>query len=199
MKRLRIFIADDESIIRVDLREILTELGHDVVGEATTGEEAVQKIRELDPDLIFLDIKMPVMDGLEALTKINEQKLYPVVILTAFSQKDLVEKAVKHGAKAYVVKPFRSAVLDPAIQLALAHFNELKVLREENVTLKEAVELSKLINKAKGLLMEHEKLSEQEAFRKMQRISMDRNKKMREVAEAFILIYEKSKVAGGLS
>jgi response regulator NasT len=199
MKRLRIFIADDESIIRVDLREILTELGHDVVGEATTGEEAVQKIRELDPDLIFLDIKMPVMDGLEALTKINEQKLYPVVILTAFSQKDLVEKAVKLGAKAYVVKPFRSAVLDPAIQLALAHFNELKVLREENATLKEAVELSKLINKAKGLLMEHEKLSEQEAFRKMQKISMDRNKKMREVAEAFILIYEKSKVAGGLS
>ena len=199
MKRLRIFIADDESIIRVDLREILTELGHDVVGEATTGEEAVQKIRELDPDLIFLDIKMPVMDGLEALTKINEQKLYPVVILTAFSQKDLVEKAVKLGAKAYVVKPFRSAVLDPAIQLAFAHFNELKVLREENATLKEAVELSKLINKAKGLLMEHEKLSEQEAFRKMQRISMDRNKKMREVAEAFILIYEKSKVAGGLS
>jgi len=199
MKRLRIFIADDESIIRVDLREILTELGHDVVGEATTGEEAVQKIRELDPDLIFLDIKMPVMDGLEALTKINEQKLYPVVILTAFSQKDLVEKAVKLGAKAYVVKPFRSAVLDPAIQLALAHFNELKVLREENATLKEAVELSKLINKAKGLLMEHEKLSEQEAFRKMQKISMDRNKKMREVAEAFIMIYEKSKVAGGLS
>jgi len=199
MKPLRIFIADDESIIRVDLREILTEFGHDVVGEATTVEEAVQKIRELDPDLIFLDIKMPVMDGLEALTKINEQKLYPVVILTAFSQKDLVEKAVKLGAKAYVVKPFRSAVLDPAIQLALAHFNELKVLREENATLKETIELSKLINKAKGLLMEHEKLSEQEAFRKMQKITMDRNKKMREVGEAFILIYEKSKVAGGLS
>jgi response regulator NasT len=194
MKRLRIFIADDESIIRIDLREMLTEMGHEVVGEATTGKDAVRKIKELDPDLVFLDIKMPVMDGLEALSKINEQKLYPVVILTAFSQKDLVEKAVKLGAKAYVVKPFRSAVLEPSIQLALAHFNELKVFQEENATLKETIELSKLVNKAKGLLMEHEKLSEQEAFRKMQKLSMDRNKKMREVAEAVILVYEKSTI-----
>jgi AmiR/NasT family two-component response regulator len=191
MKRLRIFIADDESIIRIDLREMLTEMGHEVVGEATTGEEAVGKIKELDPDLVFLDIKMPVMDGLEALSQINEEKIYPVIILTAFSQKDLVEKAVKLGAKAYVVKPFRSAVLEPAIQLALAHFNELKVLQEENATLKETIELSKLINKAKGLLMEHEKLSEQEAFRKIQKMSMNKNKKIREVAKAVILVYEK--------
>jgi len=190
MDRLRIFIADDESIIRIDLREMLTEMGHEVVGEATTGGEAVRKIEELDPDLVFLDIKMPVMDGLEALSKINEQKLYPVIILTAFSQKDLIEKAVKLGAKAYVLKPFRSAVLEPAIQMALVHFRELKVLREENATLKETIELSKLINKAKGFLMEHEKLSEQEAFRKMQKLSMDRNKKMKEVAEALILVYE---------
>mgnify|MGYP001566643948 CR=1 FL=1 len=194
MKRLRIFIADDESIVRIDLREMLSEMGHEVVGEATTGEEAVRKIKELDPDLVFLDIKMPVMDGLEALSKINEQKLYPVIILTAFSQKDLVEKAVKLGAKAYVVKPFRSAVLEPAIQLALAHFNEFKVLQEENATLKETIELSKLINKAKGLLMEHEKLSEQEAFRKIQKMSMNKNKKIREVAEAVILVYEKSTI-----
>jgi AmiR/NasT family two-component response regulator len=191
MKRLRIFIADDESIIRIDLREMLTEMGHEVVGEATTGEEAVGKIKELDPDLVFLDIKMPVMDGLEALSQINEEKIYPVIILTAFSQKDLVEKAVKLGAKAYVVKPFRPAVLEPAIQLALAHFNELKVLQEENATLKETIELSKLINKAKGLLMEHEKLSEQEAFRKIQKMSMNKNKKIREVAKAVILVYEK--------
>ena len=194
MKRLRIFIADDESIIRIDLREMLSEMGHEVVGEATTGEEAVRKIKDLDPDLVFLDIKMPVMDGLEALSKINEQKLYPVIILTAFSQKDLVEKAVKLGTKAYVVKPFRSAVLEPAIQLALAHFNEFKVLQEENATLKETIELSKLINKAKGLLMEHEKLSEQEAFRKIQNMSMNKNKKIREVAEAVILVYEKSTI-----
>ena len=194
MKRLRIFIADDESIVRIELREMLSEMGHEVVGEATTGEEAVRKIKELDPDLVFLDIKMPVMDGLEALSKINEQKLYPVIILTAFSQKDLVEKAVKLGAKAYVVKPFRSAVLEPAIQLALAHFNEFKVLQEENATLKETIELSKLINKAKGLLMEHEKLSEQEAFRKIQKMSMNKNKKIREVAEAVILVYEKSTI-----
>src|SRR4030042_156528 len=194
MKRLRIFIADNESIIRVDLREMLSEMGHEVVGEATTGEEAVRKIKDLDPDLVFLDIKMPVMDGLEALSKINEQKLYPVIILTAFSQKDLVEKAVKLGTKAYVVKPFRSAVLEPAIQLALAHFNEFKVLQEENATLKETIELSKLINKAKGLLREHEKLSEQEAFRKIQKMSMNKNKKIREVAEAVILVYEKSTI-----
>lgn len=194
MKRLRIFIADDESIIRIDLREMLSEMGHEVVGEATTGKEAVWKIKELDPDLVFLDIKMPIMDGLEALSKINEQKLYPVIILTAFSEKDLIEKAVKLGAKAYIVKPFRSAVLEPAIQLALAYFNELKVLQEENATLRETLELSKLINKAKGLLMEHEKLSEQEAFRKMQKLSMDRNKKMREVAEAVILVYEKTTI-----
>ena len=177
MKRLRIFIADDESIIRIDLREMLSEMGHEVVGEATTGKEAVWKIMELDPDLVFLDIKMPIMDGLEALSKINEQKLYPVIILTAFSEKDLIEKAVKLGAKAYIVKPFRSTVLEPAIQLALAYFNELKVLQEENATLKETLELSKLITKAKGLLMEHEKLSEQEAFRKIQKLSMDRNDK----------------------
>lgn len=194
MKRLRMFIADDESIIRIDLREMLSEMGHEVVGEATTGKEAVWKILELDPDLVFLDIKMPIMDGLEALSKINEQKLYPVIILTAFSEKDLIEKAVKLGAKAYIVKPFRSAVLEPAIQLALAYFNELKVLQEENATLKETLELSKLINKAKGLLMEHEKLSEQEAFRKIQKLSMDRNKKMREVAEAVILVYEKTTI-----
>ncbi len=194
MKRLRIFIADDESIIRIDLREMLSEMGHEVVGEATTGKEAVWKILELDPDLVFLDIKMPIMDGLEALSKINEQKLYPVIILTAFSEKDLIEKAVKLGAKAYIVKPFRSAVLEPAIQLAFAYFNELKVLQEENATLKETLELSKLINKAKGLLMEHEKLSEQEAFRKIQKLSMDRNKKMREVAEALILVYEKTTI-----
>lgn len=194
MKRLRIFIADDESIIRIDLREMLSEMGHEVVGEATTGKEAVWKILELDPDLVFLDIKMPIMDGLEALSKINEQKLYPVIILTAFSEKDLIEKAVKFGAKAYIVKPFRSAVLEPTIQLALAYFNELKVLQEENATLKETLELSKLINKAKGLLMEHEKLSEQEAFRKIQKLSMDRNKKMREVAEAVILVYEKTTI-----
>jgi response regulator NasT len=190
MKRLRIFIADDESIIRVDLREMLSEMGHEVVGEATTGKEAVRKIKELNPDLVFLDLKMPIMDGLEALSKINEQKLYPVIILTAFSEKDLIEKAVKLGAKAYIVKPFRPAVLEPGIQLALAYFNELKVLQEENATLKETLELSKLINKAKGFLMEHEKLSEQEAFRKIQKLSMDRNKKMREVAEALILVYE---------
>jgi AmiR/NasT family two-component response regulator len=189
MDLLRILIADDESIIRIDLKEMLAGMGHEVVGEATTGMEAVDKAKELDPDLVFLDIKMPQMDGLEALRMMNEEKLRPIIILTAFSDQSLIEKAIELGAKAYLVKPFRTSGLAPAIHLALAHFHELKVLREENVTLRETIEQSKLINKAKGLLMEHENLSEQEAFRKIQKMSMDKNKRMKEVAEAIILVY----------
>ncbi len=193
MERLRVLIADDESIIRMDLREMLMEMGHKVVGEAATGLEAVHKVEELDPDLVFLDIKMPVMDGLEALGNINERKLRPVIILTAYSEKKLIEKAVELGAKAYIVKPFQAHSLTAAIHLALAHFNELKSLRDENSTLKQTIEVSKLTNKAKGLLMERENLSEQEALSKMQMTSMNENKKMRDIAEAIILVYGKSR------
>lgn len=191
MERLRILIADDESIIRMDLREMLTHMGHDVVGEAGDGHEAVSLARDLDPDLVFLDIKMPRMDGLEALRRMNNEEIRPVVVLTAFSEKSVIEQAIELGAKAYLVKPFESTNLLPAVHLAMAHSSELRALRDENASLKEAIRASKLVNRAKALLAECEGLSEHEAFRRIQKISMDKNKRMVEVAEAIITLFGK--------
>lgn len=190
-RKLRILVVDDESIIRMDLREMLTELGHEVVAEAATGQEAVLQARKFDPDLVFLDIKMPGMNGLEALSHMNGEKLRPTIVLTAFSEARIVDKAVELGAKAYIVKPFQATSLLPAIRLAMAHFQELRALSEENTSLKETIDVSKLVSRAKGLLMEHEGLSEQEAFRKIQTTSMEENRKARDVAEAIILVYGK--------
>ena len=189
MEKLRILIVDDESIIRIDLRERLTQMGHEVVGEAWSGEEAIIRAHELKPDLIFLDIKMPGMDGLEALAYINEQGARPVIILTAFSDRTFIEKAAELGAAAYIMKPFEEHQILPAIHLAVSHFEELQSLRAENESLKETVEVSRLVNKAKTLLAEHEGLTENQAFRKIQKMSMDRNKKMKDVANAVILVY----------
>lgn len=189
VNKLRILIVDDESIIRIDLRERLTQMGHEVVGEAWSGEEAIAKAAELQPDLIFLDIKMPGMDGLEALAHINEQGARPVIILTAFSDHNFIERAAELGAAAYIMKPFEEKQILPAIRLAVSHFEELQSLRAENESLKEAVEVSKLVNKAKNLLAEHEGLTESQAFRKIQKMSMDNNKKMKDVANAIILVY----------
>ena len=186
MDTLRILIVDDEAIIRMDLREMLNEMGHEVVGEAGDGEQAVSLARSLDPDLIFLDIKMPRMDGLEALRRMNCETVRPVVILTAFSEPMVVEEAVELGAKAYLVKPFAPANLLPAIHVAMAHSAELHTLRSENETLKETVRASRLVNRAKALLAEHEGVSEGEAFRRIQKLSMDKNRKMSEIAEAVI-------------
>lgn len=186
MDTLRILIVDDEAIIRMDLREMLSEMGHEVVGEAGDGEQAVSLARSLDPDLIFLDIKMPRMDGLEALRRMNCETVRPVVILTAFSEPMVVEEAVELGAKAYLVKPFAPANLLPAIHVAMAHSAELHTLRSENETLKETVRASRLVNRAKALLAEHEGVSEGEAFRRIQKLSMDKNRKMSEIAEAVI-------------
>lgn len=194
METLRILIADDESIIRMDLREMLTHMGHDVVGEAGDGEEAVNLARDLDPDLVFLDIKMPRVDGLEALRRMNGEGIRPVVVLTAFSERSVIEQAIELGAKAYLVKPFESANLLPAIHLAMAHSSELRALRDENASLKEAIRASKLVNRAKALLAEREGLSEHEAFRRIQKISMDKNKRMVEVAEAIIALFAKGPV-----
>lgn len=194
MERLRILIADDESIIRMDLREMLTDMGHEVVGEAADGYEAVSLAQSLDPDLVFLDIKMPRMDGLEALRLMNGEEARPVVVLTAFSERSVIERAVELGAKAYLVKPFEAANLLPAIHLAMAHSSELRVLRDENASLKEAIRASKLVNRAKALLAEREGLSENDAFRRIQKISMDKNKRMVEVAEAIITLFSKSPV-----
>ncbi len=190
MTALRILIADDESIIRMDLREMLAELGHEVVGEAGTGEEALELAERLDPELLFLDLKMPGMGGMEVLRRIAETRPRPVIVLTAFSERSIMEEAIDLGARAYIVKPFQAATVVPAIHLAMAHFEELRALQDENASLKEAVAASKLMSRAKGLLAEREGLTEREAFRRIQKMSMDHNKKMKDVAEAVILLYE---------
>ncbi len=197
MEGLRILIVDDESIIRMDLREMLTEMGHDVVGEADDGDKAVSLARSLDPDLMFLDIKMPRMDGLEALRLMNREDARPVVVLTAFSERSVIEQAVELGARAYLVKPFESANLLPAIHLAMAHSSELRALRDENESLKEAIRASRLVNRAKALLAEQEGINEHEAFRRIQKLSMDKNRKMADIAEAIITLFAKDRAAQG--
>lgn len=192
VQMLRILIADDESIIRMDLREMLEGLGHEVVGEAGDGDEAVRLARSLDPDLVFLDVKMPRTDGLEALRLMNCERIRPVVILTAFSERSVIERAIELGAKAYLVKPFDSINLLPALHLAMAHSAELRTLRDENESLKETIRASKLVNRAKALLAAHEGLSEAEAFRRIQKLSMDKNKKMADIAEAVITLLAKT-------
>jgi AmiR/NasT family two-component response regulator len=190
MKSLRILVVDDESIIRMDLREMLVELGHEVVGEAGTGEEALELAEQLDAELLFLDLKMPGMGGMEVLRRMAESHPRPVIVLTAFSERTIMEEAIELGARAYIVKPFQAATVVPAIHLAMAHFEELRALRDENASLKDAVAASKLMSRAKGLLAEREGLTEREAFRRIQKMSMDHNKKMKDVAEAVILLYE---------
>lgn len=195
MDKLRILIADDESIIRMDLREMLTEMGHEVVGEAGDGEEAVNLAQSLDPDLVFLDIKMPRVDGLEALRRMNSEEVRPVVVLTAFSERSVVEQAVEFGAKAYLVKPFAPASLLPAVHLAMAHSSELRTLRAENASLSETIRAGKLVNRAKALLAEREGVTEGEAFRRIQKLSMDKNRKMVDVAEAIIGVLAKDRAS----
>jgi response regulator NasT len=190
VKPLRILVVDDESIIRMDLREMLIELGHEVVGEAGTGEEALALVEQLDPELLFLDLKMPGMGGMEALRRLAQTGPRPVIVLTAFSERSIMEEAIELGARAYIVKPFQAATVMPAIHLAVAHYEELRALQDENASLKEAVAASKLVSRAKGLLAEREGLTEREAFRRIQKMSMDHNKKMKDVAEAVILLYE---------
>lgn len=187
---VQVVIADDESIIRMDLREMLTNLGYDVVGEASDGRTALDLTHRLRPDLVILDIKMPDMDGIEAAEHISEERLAPVVLLTAYSERHLVERAKGAGVAGYLVKPFRESELTPVIELALARFNDLQQLTEEVVQLKEALETRKLIERAKGILMEVHGLKEADAFSRMRRTSMDNRKSMREVAEAILLTHQ---------
>jgi len=189
-KKLRILLVDDESIIRLDLREMLKEHGHEIVGEGSNGQEAVDLAEKLNPDLIVMDIKMPVMDGLEAVKRINAERTIPVIMLTAYSQPELVQQATELGVYGYLVKPIKEADILPTIEVALARANELHALQKEVGDLKETIETRKLVEKAKGILMENYGLSEAAAFRRIQKLSMDRRKPLKEIADAIILARE---------
>lgn len=190
MERTRVIIADDESIIRMDLREMLTNLGYLVVGEAGDGRSAVNLARELRPDVAILDIKMPDMDGIEAARILTEEKIAPVVLLTAYSQRELVERAKEAGVVGYITKPMRESDLAPAIEVAMARFSELRAMEKEVGDLKKALETRKLVDRAKGILMDTQGLTEAEAFRKIQKMSMNTRRPMKDVAEAIILAHQ---------
>ncbi len=190
MDRTRIIIADDESLIRMDLREMLANLGYLVVGEVGDGRSAVNLARELRPDVVIMDIKMPDLDGIDAAKILTEERIAPVILLTAYSQKDLVERAKEAGVVGYMVKPFREADLVPAIEVALARFKEFEALHKEVNDLQLALETRKLVDRAKGILMDTQSLSESDAFRKIQKMSMNTRKPMKEVAEAIILAHQ---------
>ena len=190
MERTRIIIADDESIVRTDLKEMLNNLGYLVVGDVGDGQSAVNLARELKPDVVLMDVKMPNMDGIEAAKILTEEKIAPVVLLTAFGQKDLVERAKEAGVVGYLVKPFRETDLLPAIEVALSRFEEFKQVQEEVTDLQDALETRKQVERAKGILMDAQGIEENEAFRKIQKMSMNTRKPMKEVAEAIILAHE---------
>jgi response regulator NasT len=182
----RILIAEDEALIRLDLREMLAEEGFDVVGEAADGEQAVAMATDLKPDLVICDVKMPKMDGIAAAAQIAGRRIAPVVILTAFSQRDLIERARDAGAMAYLVKPFQKRDLLPAMEMATSRFAEIRALEEEVTGLRERLEARKLIERAKGRLMTDHRMSEPEAFRWIQRAAMDTRTSMRAVAEVVL-------------
>ncbi|MCA0346271.1 MAG: response regulator [Actinobacteria bacterium] len=183
----RVVVAEDESLIRLDIVETLRDNGFDVVGEAGDGEEAVRLVEELRPDLVVMDVKMPKLDGISAAEQINASgNIAPVVLLTAFSQRELVERAAEAGALAYVVKPFTPADLIPSIEIALSRFQQLVTLENEVADLAERFETRKLVDRAKGILNDKMGLSEPEAFRWIQKASMDRRLTMQDVAKTII-------------
>jgi two-component system, response regulator PdtaR len=183
---LRVVIAEDEALIRLDLAEMLEEEGYVVAGQAGDGEEAVGLAEQLRPDLVIMDVKMPVLDGITAAERIAEQHLAPVVILTAFSQRDLVKRASEAGAMAFLVKPFTKADLVPAIEIAVSRFQEISALETEVGTLRERLEVRKLLDRAKARLQAERAMTEAQAFRFIQKSSMDRRMTMRAVAEEIL-------------
>ncbi len=186
----RVVIADDDPIIRMDLREMLTGMKYDVVGEASDGQVAVELARKLSPDLVIMDIRMPELDGIEAARILTSETVAPVLLLTAYSEPDLVQRATQAGVIGYLVKPFRESQLGPAIEVTLARFREFEQVRKELNDVREALEARKVIERAKGMLMNRYGLTESEAFRRIQKRSMDSRKSMREVAEAILLASE---------
>jgi two-component system, response regulator PdtaR len=182
----RVLIAEDEALIRLDLKEMLQEEGFEVVAEVADGASAVRLTRELTPDLVILDVKMPVMDGIQAAEEIAKDRLSAILILTAFSQRDLVEKARRAGAMAYLVKPFQKHDLLPAVEIAAGRFRELSGLEREVDDLQGRLEARKVVERAKGLLQEKQDLSEADAFRFVQRQAMERRQTMKQVAERII-------------
>ena len=182
----KVLIAEDEALIRLDLVELLTDEGFEVVGQAINGEEAVKLARELEPDLIIMDVKMPGMDGITAAEIIGEERIAPILMLTAFSERELVERARDAGVMGYLVKPFGANEVVPAIEVAIGRFAELRAIEEELANLEDRFESRKIIDQAKGMLQEGLGLTEPEAFRWIQKTSMDRRLSMREVADAVI-------------
>jgi two-component system, response regulator PdtaR len=186
MSSRRVLLAEDEALIRLDLKEMLEEEGYEVVGEAGDGETAVNMARNLHPDLVVMDIKMPGRDGLQAAELISEQRLAPVLVLTAFSQKDLVDRAAQAGAMGYLVKPFQKTDVVPAIELAVARHQERVALEEEVIGLEERLETRKLVDRAKGILMDRFGMREADAFRFLQKAAMDGRLRMQEVARRVV-------------
>ena len=190
MNKLRILVVDDEAILRLDLSEMLAERGHDVVGEADNGGDAVTMARTLKPDLVIMDVKMPGMSGLEASKIIADEQIAPVLLLTAYSQRDVVEQATDSGVMAYLVKPIREEELTPAIEIAINRWNSYKNLQGELEKAKEDLETRKLLDRAKGILMDQHGFSEHDAFQAMQHLSMDRRLSLKAVAQAVIAAAE---------
>jgi two-component system, response regulator PdtaR len=187
---VRILVAEDETIIRLDLRALLEQAGFDVCGEARDGVEAVELARELEPDLAVMDVKMPRLDGIEAARRILEERPIPIVMVTAYDQDEIVSRAVEAGVFGYLVKPFREQDLLPAIQTARARHDELQALRAEAESLADALAARKAIERAKGVLMAKEGLTEQEAFERLRRASQVSGRPLKVVAEALIATFE---------
>ena len=194
-KPRRVLVAEDEALIRLDLAEMLREEGYEVVGEAGDGQEAVELAESLKPDLVIMDVKMPRRDGIDAASEIASKRIAPIVVLTAFSQRDLVERARDAGAMAYLVKPFSVTDLIPAIEVAVSRFSEIAALEQEVATLSDQLETRKLVERAKGLLQTNQQMTEPEAFKWIQRAAMDRRTTMKRVAEVVLETLETPKDA----
>lgn len=193
MEKMRVLVVDDESLIRMDIVEMLEDVGHEVVAEGENGEQAIELAREYSPDIIIMDVKMPVMDGISAAKVIGDEEIAPVLLLTAFSQNDIVDKANDAGVIAYLVKPIREEQLLPAMSVAVQRFRDLKKLNLELEKLQDSLETRKLLDRAKGILMTAHGLNEQEAYRRMQQYSMSKRISLKELAGMIIKAADKKK------